>query len=87
MTMDMTMDNKFSPEQNSNSKSKCNVLEPSHQDLYSSPALFNIHINDLEDSDDLDVDTTECADDCSEDKLVEQGISSSMQVAIDYVCK
>ena len=54
-----------------------------------SPALFNIHINDLENSipDDLDIDTTKYADDCTEDQLVEQGNSSSMQIAIDYVCK
>ena len=38
-----------------------------------SPALFNIHINDLEDSipDDLLVDTTKYADDSTEDQLVE----------------
>ena len=54
-----------------------------------SPALFNIHINDLENSipDDLEIDTTKYADDCTEDQLVEQGKSSSMQIAIDYVCK
>ena len=54
-----------------------------------SPALFNIHINDLENSipDNLDIDTTKYADDCTEDQLVEQGKSSSMQIAIDYVCK
>ena len=41
--------------------------------LYSPPALFNIHINDMEDSipDDLLVDTTKYADDCTEDQLVE----------------
>ena len=50
-----------------------------------SPALFNMHINDLEDSipDDLVVDTTKHADDCTEDQLVEQGMTSSMQVAIE----
>ena len=44
-----------------------------------SPALFNIHINYLEDSipDDLVVDTTKHADDCTEDQLVEQGMSSA----------
>ena len=50
-----------------------------------SPGLFNIHINDLEDSipDDLVVHTTKYTDDCTEDLLVEQGMSSSMQVAIE----
>ena len=54
-----------------------------------SPALFNIHINDLEDSilDYLVVDTTKYADDCTEDQLVGEGMSSSMQVAIDCICK
>ena len=44
-----------------------------------------IHINDLEDSipEDLVVDTTKYADDCTEDQLVEQSMSSSIQVAID----
>ena len=83
------MANKSSLEQNLNSKSKWNVLVASHKGLYSPPELFNIHINDLEDSipEDLDVDTTEYVDDCTEGMLVEQGISSSMQVAIDDVCK
>ena len=55
------------------------------QEFVLSPALINIHINDLEDSipDDLVVDTTKYADDCTEDQLVEQGMSSSMQVAIE----
>ena len=37
-----------------------------------------IHINDLEDSipEDLVVDTTKYADDCTEDQLVEQSMSS-----------
>ena len=50
-----------------------------------SPALFNIHINDLEDSipDDLVVDTTKYAHYHTEDQLVEHGMSSSMQVAIE----
>ena len=54
-----------------------------------SPALFNIHINDLENSfpDDMDIDTTKYADDCTEHQLVEQGVPSSMQMAIDYVCR
>ena len=54
-----------------------------------SPALFNIHINDLKNSipHDFGIDTTKFADDCTEDQLVEQGKTSSMQIAIDYVCK
>ena len=42
-------------------------------------------MNDLEDSipDDLVVHTTKYTDDCTEDQLVEQGMSSSMQVAIE----
>ena len=35
----------------------------------------------------MDIDTTKYADDCTENQLVEQGMSSSMQMAIDYVCR
>ena len=46
-----------------------------------SPTLFNVHIDDLEDSvpDSLVVDTWKYADDCTQDESVQLGASSHMQ--------
>ncbi|CAB4018468.1 Hypothetical predicted protein, partial [Paramuricea clavata] len=50
-----------------------------------SPALFNIHINDIENSipDGLSINICKYADDCTQDKVVSQGSSSHMQEALE----
>ena len=50
-----------------------------------SPTLFNVHINDLEDSvpDSLVVDTWKYADDCTQDESVQLGATSHMQEVLD----
>ncbi|CAB4036656.1 Hypothetical predicted protein [Paramuricea clavata] len=52
-----------------------------------SPALFNIHINDIENSipDGLSINICKYADDCTQDKVVSQGSSSHMQEALEAV--
>ena len=50
-----------------------------------SPTLFNVHINDSEDTvpDLLNINTCKYADDCTQDQIIERGMRSSMQVVID----
>ncbi len=50
-----------------------------------SPTLFNVHINDLEDTmpDLLNINTCKYADDCTQDQIIERGMCSSMQEVID----
>ena len=52
-----------------------------------SPALFNIHINDIENSipDGLSINICKYADDCTQDEVVSQGSSSHMQEALEAV--
>ncbi|CAB4036129.1 Hypothetical predicted protein [Paramuricea clavata] len=52
-----------------------------------SPALFNIHINDIENSipDGLSINICKYADDCTQDEVVSQGLSSHMQEALEAV--
>ncbi|CAB3991364.1 Hypothetical predicted protein [Paramuricea clavata] len=52
-----------------------------------SPALFNIHINDIENSipDGLSINIYKYADDCTQDEVVSQGSSSHMQEALEAV--
>ena len=46
-----------------------------------SPILFNVHINDLEDSipDHLTINTNKYADDCTLDEVIERELSSHVQ--------
>ena len=50
-----------------------------------SPTLFNIHIDDLQDSVpvQLDVDTCMYADDCTQDETIKIGHTSNMQVVLN----
>ena len=50
-----------------------------------SPTLFNVHINDLEDAvpNHVNIDTCKYADDCTQYQIVERGICSTMQEAVD----
>ena len=52
-----------------------------------SPALFNIHINDIENSipDGLSINICKYADDCTQDEVVSQGSSSHVQEALEAV--
>lgn len=52
-----------------------------------SPALFNVHINDLEDAvpNHLNIDTCKYADDCTQDQVVSVGKTSHIQNAVDAV--
>ena len=50
-----------------------------------SPTLFNVHVNDLENSvpDQLLINTCKYADDCTQDEVVAQGTTSHMQEALE----
>ena len=50
-----------------------------------SPTLFNIHINDLEDTvpNLVNINTCKYADDCTQYQILERGTCSSMQEAVD----
>ena len=52
-----------------------------------SPTLFNIHINDIENSipDRLSINTCKYADDCTQDETVSQGSSSHMQEVVEAI--
>ena len=52
-----------------------------------SPAIFNIHINDIENSipDGLSINICKYADDCTQDEVVSQGSSSHVQEALEAV--
>ena len=52
-----------------------------------SPILFNVHINDLEDSmpDHLTINTNKYADDCTVDEVIERGLSSHVQESTNAV--
>jgi hypothetical protein len=50
-----------------------------------SPTLFNVHINDLEDTvpNLVNINTCKYADDCTQYQIVERGMCSSLQEAVD----
>ena len=50
-----------------------------------SPTLFNVHVNDLENSvpDHLSINTCKYADDCTQDEIVARGTTSHMQEVHD----
>ena len=50
-----------------------------------SPTLFNVYVNDFENSvpDHLSISTCKYADDCTQDEVIAQGTTSHMQVVLD----